>query len=330
MSQHRLVAGAALTVLVCLTAGCQATHMSLQDPARTEFRAPSTDLAPYSGWDRITEGDIGEDRYPMPLSTGSGLIFASNRHSEFFKLYLREAQGRRVRRLTHGGGHDAFPAVSPDGTQIAFASTRNGVWQLYVQNGYEDRDPIRLGEPGIDARHPAWSPDGKQIAYCRLSPVSKQWEIWILDLESQSPIRVTEGLFPAFSPDGKTIAFQRHRRRDGRWFSIWTIATDGTREHEIVAGDEWGAVNPCWSPDGTRIAFNSVGRSGDTVDRTAVDPGTDLYVVHADGTRLQRITFRDGPEWNPTWGLDGKLYFNATVDGETALWSVTAPRTPRP
>ena len=100
MRSHRFFAFVAILTAI---SACQSSRRSLEDPARTEFRSNSTRvLGPYSTWDRLTEGRIGEDLYPTPLATGEGLVFASNRHSEFFKLYLREFSGKRVRRLPHG------------------------------------------------------------------------------------------------------------------------------------------------------------------------------------------------------------------------------------
>ncbi len=320
----RLKTHVGIAIALATVCACQTAQRSLEDPSRTEFKAaPARALGPYSSWERQTEGRIGEDLFATPLPSGGGIIFASNRHSESYKLYFRDFRGKRIRRLTHGPGDDAFPAVSPDESRIAFSSTRQGPWQLYLQTGFEDRQPVRIGEPGVEARHPAWSPDGKQLAYCRLSPVSQEWEIWLIDLATQTQSRVTEGLFPVFSPNGETLAFQRHRRRDNQWFSIWTIRLDGTHEHEIVSGDSWGAVNPCWSPDGTWIIFNSVGR---TESGSESETGTDLFTVRLDGTQLRRLTFKPGPEWNPFWGLDSRVYFSAIVDGQSALWSIEAPK----
>ncbi|MFN0059381.1 MAG: TolB family protein [Planctomycetota bacterium] len=307
----------ALSLAGCLLPG--AAHESATRPISRE----STDAGestPYATWQQHSPGDIGEDLYAESLSNGA-LLYSSNRHSYEYKLYLREPDGGRLERLTEGPGDDAFAAVCPADQRIAFASNRSGTWQLYLMNTFEDRTPERLADLGVEAQHPSWSPDGTRLAYSRRSPVTGEWEIWILTIASHASERVTEGLFPVFSPAGDKLVFQRHRARDAEWFSIWTIDLNGTHEQEIVSGPDWGAVNPDWSPDGGWIVFNSVSKSPHTRADTSL--GDDIWCVRRDGTSLRRLTFKRTPEWNPTWSVDGRIFFSATDDsGQTAIWSL--------
>lgn len=75
---------------------------------------------------------------------------------------------------------------------------------------------------------------------------------------------------------------------------LWTVNPDGTELTNITAGPgcDWAGV---WSPDGSKIAFNS-NRSGDH----------DVYVVNADGSGMQRLTTSPGNDYYPTWSPDGK------------------------
>src|SRR5207245_3561837 len=55
---------------------------------------------------------------------------------------------------------------------------------------------------------------------------------------------------------------------------------------------------PSWSPDGTKIAFNS-NRGGHT----------QVYVAHADGTGPQNVVQNSGMQldaWSPGWSADGR------------------------
>jgi Tol biopolymer transport system component len=47
---------------------------------------------------------------------------------------------------------------------------------------------------------------------------------------------------------------------------------------------------PAWSPDGTKIAFNS--------ER---DGNREIYVMNADGSGLTRLTNNDASDWDPAW-----------------------------
>lgn len=331
----RVATASALALLVgCTTTGLQPLDDVLGLEPKEAVVPPDVPVAkteadggarPYTSWEQGTPGDIGEDLHAAMLPAGDGIIFASNRHGAAFKLYLQDRGSKLIRRLTDGSGDDGFATVSPDGQRVAFASNRDGVWQLFLLRHFEDRQPLRIGDVGVDARGPSWAPNGRELAYCRKSPVSGDWEIWVVDLETGSQTFVTNGLMPAFAPDGRTIAFQRPRERGSQWFSLWTIRTSGTHEHEIVSGADWGAANPTWSPNGEWIAFNSASRTA-----TGQESG-DLYCVRADGTNLRQLTFANGREWNPTWNTNGEIAFTAqsrdAANGEpsTAIWIIQGP-----
>ena len=65
---------------------------------------------------------------------------------------------------------------------------------------------------------------------------------------------------PAFSPDGARIAFAVEeafsRRDEGVHSRIWIAAADGSGAREATRGP-WSDTAPCWSPDGTSLAFLS-------------------------------------------------------------------------
>jgi Tol biopolymer transport system component len=81
-------------------------------------------------------------------------------------IYVMNADGSGLRRLTHNRAYDGEPAWSPDGRKIAFQSTRTigGNKEIYVMNADGSgkrnltRNPARDGSP-------SWSPDGRRIAF---------------------------------------------------------------------------------------------------------------------------------------------------------------------
>jgi TolB protein len=68
---------------------------------------------------------------------------------------------------------------------------------------------------------------------------------------------------------------------------------DGTQVRQLTDNDAWEAF-PTWSPDGTRIAFNS-GRDGDP----------EVFVMNADGTQVRQLTDNDAVDGRPAWSPDG-------------------------
>jgi hypothetical protein len=54
-------------------------------------------------------------------------------------------------------------------------------------------------------------------------------------------------------------------------------------------------ASPCWSPDGNRIVFSSICKSGKM----------DLYIVDADGSNLKQLTKDSYDDRDPAWSPDG-------------------------
>jgi TolB protein len=94
-----------------------------------------------------------------------------------YDVFVMNADGSHVRRLTTTPGEDGWPAWSPDGSQIVFSSSRD------------------------DCSH-SDAPD------CRTTGDIGPWEDpWIMDADGTNGRRVTPafGQFFAWSPDGRTI-----------------------------------------------------------------------------------------------------------------------------
>lgn len=72
-----------------------------------------------------------------------------------------------------------------------------------------------------------------------------------------------------------------------------------------------------WSPDGTRIVFQS-----DRDGRERYD--TRIYIMDADGANLRRLTPRDEKSSYPAWSPDGaRIVYVAETDGQRDLWWIS-------
>ena len=79
----------------------------------------------------------------VPFLQGGGVLdvaddegkiaFASVRDGNG-EIYVMNADGKEVTRLTNNTAHDMEPAFSPDGSKIAFTSVRDGNSDIYVMN----------------------------------------------------------------------------------------------------------------------------------------------------------------------------------------------------
>ena len=205
------------------------------------------------------------------------------------ELFVMNAGGGEVRRLTDNYLADFQPSWSPDGRWIAFTSIRTGLSQIYRMRA-DGSAQRRLTNAFGNCDSPAWSPRGNLIAFhCAMAS-----EKVALMRPDGTHIRVllprtrTIETEPAWSPDGRVIAFGRGMPGPS-WqpLGIWTIRPDGRGLRRVVASG--GA--PAFSPDGKWVAF--------VWNR---DGNQELYKVLADGREMVRLTNTYGiteaaPEW---------------------------------
>lgn len=178
----------------------------------------------------------------------------------------------------------AAPAWSPDGTRLAYG--RSG--DIWVAAADGSGTPLQLTSSPDNDRVPAWSSTGR-IAF--VSNRGGNTQVWSMasdgsDVRQVSAVGQVEAQRPAWSPDGTRLAFATD---DG---SISDVYVSDTRVAPGVANDKRITVNgssafyngsPSWSPDGTRIAFESNRTGGPEVWTTAAPGGGDDRRVTTSG-----------------------------------------------
>lgn len=106
--------------------------------------------------------------------------------------------------------------------------------------------------------------------------------------------------------------------RDG---DLWTVPPDGTDGRRLTSDLPGKALDPSWSPDGTRLLFVV-----ESDERPREGGDFDMYVVNADGSGLTRLT-TDGLSIEPSWSPDGTqiAYSHMYAEGTNrSIWVMNA------
>jgi len=161
--------------------------------------------------------------------------------------------------------------ISPDGAQIAFTWYRDGNWQLYVTDAQGAELPRRLVQFDDACLCPQFSRDGRHLYFARDDKGSERFDIYRLELASGA----LENLLPdspdfspepdfGLSPDGTQIALAAEH---GGGFAAAVMPArpePGARHVRFLTAHPYSDTSPCWSPDGTRLAFVSATHGQDS------------------------------------------------------------------
>lgn len=269
---------------------------------------------------------------PSMTPDGRWLVFATKNFGPTYDIYRKTPDGETVTLVVASEGDDRFPAVAPDGKRMAFCSTVEGYVAVYLIPDYRNPPPVeqwplhRISPPNVHSIHPSWAPDGKALVYC--SNRGNNWSeslLMIYETEAEDThILGLRGLLPEWSPTDDRIVFQKMRGRDDFLGGLWIAQLKGyevTAETRIFDMPDVAAINPSWSPDGTRIIF-AITRSLDP-ETSAVQEARDLGVIPVDGTEFWRITEDEEADYLPIWVSGGTVYFVSERDGPPAIWTMT-------
>lgn len=189
-----------------------------------------------SGRTQIQNGNSGLIYFASPdwSPDGNKIAFYAARVDDRNNsdVYVVNADGTGLARLTTDPAADTAPRWSPDGRKIAFSTIRDPVpnevnFEIYVMNADGSNQTRVTNNTKFDFG-PAWSPDGTRIAFT--SRRDDNFEIYLMNADGSNQTRLTnnpeQDSDPEWSPDGTKIAFTSSR--DGRFGEIYTMNPDGT------------------------------------------------------------------------------------------------------
>jgi Tol biopolymer transport system component len=126
-------------------------------------------------------------------------------------------------------------------------------------------------------------------------------------LAIQSNQSAWAGTFPG--PNGQ-IAFVRGVNGEPETYEIYIMNADGNDQTRLTDNSASDG-DPSWSPDGTKIAFDS------TIDE---DGNRDIYIMNADdGSGQTRLTDDPAFDTDPSWSPDGtKIAFSSNREDDNS------------
>ena len=217
---------------------------------------------------------------------------------------------------------DRIAAYSPRGSEVAYIRY-TGVPGIAVAdaNLRHVRALLPFGDnrgvPDIDAI--TWSPNGRLLAFAVHNDNGKRFKptggraIYVIGVNGKGLHRVTPWNLGAggsgeldWSPDGSRILFRSITNfRDSPGPSdgdIYTVRPDGVGLQRLTHFPFNTEVQlGSYSPDGTQIVFAT--SAGATSTQGSDWP--DVFVMHADGTHITRVTRTKNWEGTPQWGPAG-------------------------
>ncbi len=182
--------------------------------------------------------------------------------------------------------------------------------------GQDKFDVFQLTTDPTQDGFATWSADGSYIIYQHsgMSDTLGRNGLWKVRPDGSDPVQIFAGLaeHPKWSPDGRYVVFDADTGR-----SIKMIPAEGGEVIEILP-DSVQIVNgglPCWSPDGSCVAFHE----GGTLS---------LCVVNIQTKHLTKIFREEGKVPLPAcWTPDGNSVMIALMDRQTrqsTIWLVSS------
>ena len=250
--------------------------MNADGSAQTNLtKNPSSDIAP----------DISPD--------GSRIVFVSNRDGNY-EIYTMLTDGSNVSRLTSNRTEEAYPYYSADGSRVIYESKVDGNWDVFIMNA-DGSNQTRITSTPADEEWAHLSPDSRRIVYA--TGGFPNYDIYIMNADGTNPTPlVTQPdiqALPKWSHDGKIIAYNFGVLSSGTFTGdVHVVNPDGSNDRSVTNSEgKHVNENPYWSPDDSRIVFQS-NRSG----------SFQIYVMDNNGGNQVRLTNHQGNDYWPSWG----------------------------
>lgn len=240
-------------------------------------------------------------------------------------LWTMPETGGDAIRVTDDTALEWSPVWSAAGTAIYFGSDRDGARGLFrvsvdKTSGRPLGEPVRASTAVFAAPFylASGGGEGHPMALISLKTDGRLHRLTLdpATHESVSAITVLPDRFlaadsPQVSPDGRWLAYMAVTSQE----DLAIDRTDGS-EPRLLTQDPFRDRAPRFSPDGSRIAFQS-DRSGNM----------EIWTIRIDGSDLERRTLTQGDATLPVWSPDGtRLAYTVEDRGAFIAGAADGPR----
>lgn len=267
------------------------------------------------------------------------------------QIFIMNADGSGKHQVSNGRGAATCSYFTPGMDRIIYASTfgvidscpprpasqpGKYIWPQFPYEIYSskpdgsDLKKIRAN-PGYDAEPTICNATGKVIF---TSQIENDLELFTMNIDGSDVKRITNHLGYDgggwFSPNGEEIVWRAWypttAADSARWIEnmneslieavpldIYVMHADGSNQRRLTDN---GATNwaPSWFKDGERIIFSS-NKDDWNREYQAYGHNFELYLIHKDGSGLERLTYNDTFDSFPMFSPDGKhLLFASNRD----------------
>jgi TolB protein len=226
------------------------------------------------------------------------------------EIYVMEADGSGIRRVTGNGSINLFPSWSPEGDTLVYTSYRSGRPGLWmISRGRRRTGPFLESSRAVTYRG-VWAPGNGHLALVMNEDANT--DIFMVEGSGRGLRRLTFGrsieTSPSWSPDQQRLAFVSDQSgapqiyvRDMRSGQVRRLTFEGSYN-----------ASPSWSPTGEWIAYAAQTSSN-----------FDLYLIDPDTGYTTALVLHPRSDEDPHWSPDGrKIVFTSSRRGRKEIYTV--------